>query len=266
MRCSRCGKEIPNDSVFCPECGAEQTTEEKTEENEKKIRCPKCGSEIPEDSVFCPECGNSVRENVLQKKIHPQKIIQQAVEQVSTISKKKVELKKRDKIIGAAAGIILLLCVVISGIMVTRKPTINLNDYMTVSIEGYDTVGQASAVFDSEKFQKKYEKKLRKVISKKHIESTYSSATEQFWSTCVSGTLSKDSGISNGDVITYTWSCNKERASSMYGFKLKYQDIEVKAKNLEEAQTFDPFDGIEVKFDGIAPNGYASIEIGRAHV
>ena len=260
MRCSRCGKEIPNDSVFCPECGAEQTTEEKTEENEKKIRCPKCGSEIPEDSVFCPECGNSVRENVLQKKIHPQKIIQQAVEQVSTISKKKVELKKRDKIIGAAAGIILLLCVVISGIMVTRKPTINLNDYMTVSIEGYDTVGQASAVFDSEKFQKKYEKKLRKVISKKHIESTYSSATEQFWSTCVSGTLSKDSGISNGDVITYTWSCNKERASSMYGFKLKYQDIEVKAKNLEEAQTFDPFDGIEVKFDGIAPNGYASIE------
>ena len=55
MRCSRCGKEIPNDSVFCPECGAEQTTEEKTEENEKKIRCPKCGSEIPEDCVFCPE-------------------------------------------------------------------------------------------------------------------------------------------------------------------------------------------------------------------
>ena len=34
MRCSRCGKEIPNDSVFCPECGAEQTTEEK---NRKKI-------------------------------------------------------------------------------------------------------------------------------------------------------------------------------------------------------------------------------------
>lgn len=62
--------------------------------------------------------------------------------------------EKRDKIIGAAAGIILLLCVVISGIMVTRKPTINLNNYMTVSIEGYDTVGQASAVFDSENFKK----------------------------------------------------------------------------------------------------------------
>ena len=36
MRCSRCGKEIPNDSVFCPECGAEQTTEEKPEEIEKQ--------------------------------------------------------------------------------------------------------------------------------------------------------------------------------------------------------------------------------------
>lgn len=46
--------------------------------------------------------------------------------------------------------------------MVTRKPTINLNDYMTVSIEGYDTVGQASAVFDSEKFQKNMRKNYEK--------------------------------------------------------------------------------------------------------
>lgn len=36
MRCSRCGKEIPNDSVFCPECGAEQTTEEKQKKMKRK--------------------------------------------------------------------------------------------------------------------------------------------------------------------------------------------------------------------------------------
>lgn len=33
---------------------------------------------------------------------------------------------------------------------------------MTVSIEGYDTVGQASAVFDSEKFQKNMRKNYEK--------------------------------------------------------------------------------------------------------
>ena len=37
MRCSRCGKEIPNDSVFCQESGAKQTTKEKPKKNEKKM-------------------------------------------------------------------------------------------------------------------------------------------------------------------------------------------------------------------------------------
>lgn len=42
--------------------------------------------------------------------------------------------------------------------------------------------------------------------------------------------------------------------------KLKYEDIEVKAEKLEEAKTFDPFEGIQVTFDGVAPNGYAYVE------
>lgn len=51
-----------------------------------------------------------------------------------------------------------------------------------------------------------------------------------------------------------------KQPGSVYGYKLKYEDIEVKAEKLEEAKTFDPFEGIQVTFDGVAPNGYAYVE------
>ena len=54
MRCSECGREIPDDSVFCPECGKQQTIGQKPQK-EKMKRCTNCGCKIPEDSAFCPE-------------------------------------------------------------------------------------------------------------------------------------------------------------------------------------------------------------------
>ena len=49
MRCSECGREIPDDSVFCPECGKQQTIGQKPQK-EKMKRCTNCGCKIPEDS------------------------------------------------------------------------------------------------------------------------------------------------------------------------------------------------------------------------
>lgn len=59
MRCSKCGREMPDDSLFCPECGVEQIVEKKVEEKEEKY-CANCGCRIPEGSSFCPECGLSL--------------------------------------------------------------------------------------------------------------------------------------------------------------------------------------------------------------
>uniref|UniRef100_A0A7C4Y4Q2 SPFH domain-containing protein n=1 Tax=candidate division WOR-3 bacterium TaxID=2052148 RepID=A0A7C4Y4Q2_UNCW3 len=50
-KCPKCGKDIPQDAKFCPECGEKLT--------DKKF-CPKCGKEIPQDAKFCPECGNKL--------------------------------------------------------------------------------------------------------------------------------------------------------------------------------------------------------------
>src|SRR3989442_14664520 len=49
LGCPRCGKESPDGTKFCAECG-----------NALGLTCSACRSELPAGSKFCPECGASV--------------------------------------------------------------------------------------------------------------------------------------------------------------------------------------------------------------
>lgn len=77
---------------------------------------------------------------------------------------------------------------------------------------------------------------------------------------CVDGSFDKSAQLSNGDKVTYTWKCNDEKVKELFGYKLKYSDIETTVSDLEEVPTFDPFEGVEVTFSGIAPNGTADVK------
>lgn len=85
MTCRKCGKELPQDTRFCPYCGAEAEPEVSSleeaaaspvpedldessaaipenpaapeEPEEDKKDCVKCGEDIPDDSVLCSYCG-----------------------------------------------------------------------------------------------------------------------------------------------------------------------------------------------------------------
>ena len=50
--CINCGKQIPQGSKFCPECGAPQTPQQKS--------CTNCGAKLEASAKFCPECGQKV--------------------------------------------------------------------------------------------------------------------------------------------------------------------------------------------------------------
>ncbi|HPF88768.1 MAG TPA: SPFH domain-containing protein [Candidatus Limiplasma sp.] len=49
VACVACGKQIPQGSKFCPECGAPQAPQQKT--------CSNCGAKLEANAKFCPECG-----------------------------------------------------------------------------------------------------------------------------------------------------------------------------------------------------------------
>lgn len=75
------------------------------------------------------------------------------------------------------------------------------------------------------------------------------------------GSLDICNGLSNGDEIAYEWSCSAEELENMTGIKFKCNSVKYKIKGLEDINTFDAFEGVNVEFSGVAPNGTAELVI-----
>ena len=63
-KCSNCGFELNEDSMFCTNCGMRQIT--KTIQ-EPKSRCVECGHEIANGTVFCTTCGAKQPKKVVEE-------------------------------------------------------------------------------------------------------------------------------------------------------------------------------------------------------
>lgn len=158
-------------------------------------------------------------------------------------------------------GILLGAMTVLTGCGAT---TVNLNKYITIAASGYDSMGTASYTFDYDAFNNDYAEKI-KLDSKNNSEISAmgllsgETPAELLLDFCVSQGLSEVRGLSNGDTITLTWSCEDEIASQYFNCKLEYSDIEYQVSGLEEVDTFNPFEYMDISFSGISPNGSATI-------
>ena len=212
--------------------------------------CTHCGKEIQNGITFCPYCGsavNNAKENTKMKKHNPAKVLAP---------------------IAAAA-------VIAAGgwAFANRTPTIDVSKYMTLSADGYNTVGKLNISFDTEKLEKDYGKQITTRFKKqmKNLkDDTYglSSLTaslydgyeaDLFAETCATGSADKTKNLSNGDVVTYTWDDNSDEAEEAFGVKVKYTDITYTVSGLASVNTFDAFDGVDVEFSGISPDGRATV-------
>lgn len=59
MICPRCGEKIPNDSVFCQECGHKLDTSQ----GKRPKRCEICGTYNDWDALFCERCGQPLEDD-----------------------------------------------------------------------------------------------------------------------------------------------------------------------------------------------------------
>ena len=212
--------------------------------------CTHCGKEIQNGITFCPYCGsavNNAKENTKMKKHNPAKVLAP---------------------IAAAA-------VIAAGgwAFANRTPTIDVSKYMTLSADGYNTVGKLNISFDTEKLEKDYGKQITTRFKKqmKNLkDDTYGLSsltaslydgyeTDLFAETCATGSADKTKNLSNGDVVTYTWDDNSDEAEEAFGVKVKYTDITYTVSGLASVNTFDAFDGVDVEFSGISPDGRATV-------
>ena len=212
--------------------------------------CTHCGKEIQNGITFCPYCGsavNNAKENTKMKKRNPAKVLV-SIAAVAVV---------------AAGG----------WAFANRTPTIDVSKYMTLSADGYNTVGKLNIDFDTDKLEQDYGKQITTRFKKqmKNLkDDTFGLSsltanlydgyeTDLFVETCANGSADKTKNLSNGDVVTYTWDDNSDEAEEAFGVKVKYTDITYTVSGLASVNTFDAFDGVDVEFSGISPDGRATV-------
>lgn len=257
MICVHCGRDIPNGTKFCPFCGQ-----------------PVAADQPAGQPAFNIQPGASVQPPQQPPVMGAQQPMggQPAAATATVTPKAPIDPKKLAVPVAVAA------VVVVGGVLIaTHKPTVNLNKYITLSAEGYNSIGTLNVEFDTDKLEKDYGKKIAKNFQKamkNHEEDTYGLSnlagslyeggeTSLFVTYCADGSADKTRNLSNGDVVTYTWDGvneqTKKEAEELFGVKIKCSDVTYKVSGLTAVNTFDAFDGVEVEFDGISPDGSATV-------
>ena len=207
--------------------------------------CGKCGKEIADNIKFCPYCG--AEQNVSQKRSPSQ---QQTNSSGNTEGKK----KKNRKPIAIAVAAVAVVCIAVVLVIALRKPTISLNQYLTVEFDGAEGYGTASASID-------YEEMLSDCRDKLKVADDTLFSSSDLLMFCVDGSLDKVDGLSNGDTVIFSWSCDDEEALDTFGIKLNYSDQEFTVDGLEEMETRNLFEDFEVTFSGISPEGEVVVNL-----
>ena len=179
-----------------------------------------------------------------------------------TKKEKKVMRKLKQMLLACVLGVVVFA---LSG---CGSTTIDLNKYVTVEAEGYDSMGTLTCTFDYDAFEKDYDGKIKANVKSNDggtgamiaLELGFGGeVTDALLGYCVDYQPDKRSELSNGDVVNIKWDCEDEDAKKYFNVQLKYSDIKYTVKGLTEVGTFDPFEYVSVEFSGASPNGTAAI-------
>lgn len=143
----------------------------------------------------------------------------------------------------------------------TRPVTIDLSKYVSVEYSGYDSYGTATVSIDYKQLKKDYKDELEYKGDYKDLKKEYGKPIEYLQAQLI-GELDSAENLSNGDTVTFVWDIDTEEVSDNLNVKLITDDQSFTVEKLEEVESFDPFEGLVINYEGTAPNGTASIDRG----
>ncbi|MGI5888214.1 MAG: zinc-ribbon domain-containing protein [Oscillospiraceae bacterium] len=272
MVCPRCGAEIKENQNFCPKCGyplkaqagssaqPAEPAENPAQPQEQNVQSQPQGS--PQQQTQ-PQGYGQYPQNGQQYPQNPQQYA-------------KPKKSKTGLIIGLICAVVVIAAVCVY--VFVFGATLDINKYVTVTIDGPTGYATATVDADIDSLADRWGKKIYNSIDSIYLDSSdlgidlttatdeekYRAAAE-FLVTLVEyeGYFDKEDNISNGDTVTYYLSdTGLEYLLEEMMPKLKYKvdDITVEVSGLEEAPTFDAFEGISITYDGAYPYAYAAVE------
>ena len=240
--------------------------------------CPNCGQQNQDDARFCVSCGSKMEVTQAPEAEPVKKESTAAVNHVERAGSEKPQMNIPPAAGKAGIGIaaLIVLLVVIFKVAGCGKTKVDLNDYLSISVAGTDTVGTASYSFDSNglfmKLAETIGVKDEDAADPYYLLNSLTSGSKKWkklsdlysmMNSTFQGSLDKTTDLSNGDEIVFEWNNNKNQMEQIEkDFKVSFSCKEMKkdVEGLAEIEEFDPFEDVEVKFSGYAPNGTAEIQ------
>ena len=226
------------------------------------MNCPKCNAVISDTAKFCNVCGESINNNSNdQKQAAPAKEpVKTSSSSVATADKKPFPLIP---VIAGGAGALILLIVIIA-LAVTHKTKVDLNKYLIVEYDGYDSIGVASVKLDEDAFLKDFENKIKFTPDGRRASNASNggntSAAYELLNRKIDVSLSDTRGLSNGDSVTVEWNIDDESVNKYFKVNLVYSEEEFVVSGLDSAKIVDPFEDLEVSFSGLSGKGELSYD------
>lgn len=155
----------------------------------------------------------------------------------------------------------LFLAIAIFTLTGCGKETININDYVTISFEGYDTVGESRIIFDFDKMIDEHPNAFN-IDIESSVDRTY--ITNQTTSKIINHMhLDETEDLRNGDIINLTLSKDSSDVKEFcekYSVKIEFTDIQTTVEGLTPVEAINPFDYMDVSFEGLEEHAKINTE------
>lgn len=160
----------------------------------------------------------------------------------------------------AMIGIVIVLLFVMVRIVLLLMPgQIPLDDFISLELSGYNTVGEAQIAFDYNSYLNQYGEEIRfkSEAAKERFQRDYPENADVVpaagWLMLVKVGLSQYEGLSNGDTVTLKSNSADSAVKTYFNYVPVYNDAEYVVAGLKEPEEIDILNDLNVTFEGYSP-------------
>lgn len=135
---------------------------------------------------------------------------------------------------------------------------INVNNYLTTEVTGFDGTGNAGWNIDLGQLVKDNYQVFG--LKEGYSVMEYQAVLERLQNT-MKADYNKSTELSNGETVKFTWDTSSLKSlESDYKVKFETEDVEIAVSGLQEITDLNVFDSIKLKYTGTAPYASATVD------